>query len=401
MCRGVCFSCFFLFVLFFGFVVQVLGHPLYPSDAVMLFGSPIRVYVVDLDGVGGFRAANHSEVIRGVFNISLGYDGSYDLNSKTYVFINVSYQMVKDWQTYRYIVENENNCIIVNTHDEILPVPNGYSKEEWIDKIADFILNRWGTWVHTGGLAFHIIQYQNGTRQEWMEGLKQLMKKANIDITLKHPTAHNPLIHMSTSALDEFNVIESDRRAHILRDFAQAEVEKFDVDYCIYVGEESQSTGLTPFDVLMLDVYATFSLEYILSAAFKLSNSPDQYGVFVYSSPWIFYDSNGDLMKSVDCSLAMGAIPMAAALWAEAVYPAQKIMQAEKSEHKNEELLQKAKNLYIEGKYKQAAVEAEKAMKVQDIPIAAILALTTTFAVIVAAVLIQKRRNKGKSTDIT
>jgi len=367
----------------------------------MLFGSPVRVYVVDLDGVGGFRAANHSEVVRGVFNVSLGYDGSYDLDGNTYVFINVSYWMVRDWQTYRHIVENENNCIIVNTHDEILPVPNGYSKEEWIDKIADFILNRWGTWVHTGGLAFHIIQYQNGTRQEWMEGLKQLMKKANIDITLKNPTAHNPLVEMTTSKLDEFFVVSNVReyKVLLLRTFNYASCEKFDIDYCIYVGEESQSTGLTPFDVLMLDVYATFNLEYILSAAFKLSNSPDRYGVFVYSSPWIFYDSNGDLMKPEDCSLAMGAIPMAAALWAEAVYPAQRIVQAERSEHVNEELLQEAKNLYSEGKYKQAAVEAEKAMKVQDIPTAAILALTTTFAVIAATVFIYKRRRNKRGME--
>ena len=53
--------------------------------------------------------------------------------------------------------------------------------------IADFMVNRWGTWVHTGGLPFRIVQYENGTTGEWLEGFKKMMTHTNQNIEVKNP----------------------------------------------------------------------------------------------------------------------------------------------------------------------------------------------------------------------
>ena len=37
----------------------------FSSSTVEMHGGPIRLYIVDLEGVSGFRAANHSAVVEG------------------------------------------------------------------------------------------------------------------------------------------------------------------------------------------------------------------------------------------------------------------------------------------------------------------------------------------------
>ena len=153
------------------------------SDSVF----PLKVYVLNLPGVGNYRFSNHSDLIDGVrsaieisneqsqvkeFKFYLGFPGDFAAKLN----VNISCIMVENWTTYRTVIESESNAIVVNTYDEFLPVPDGYLKEAWADRIADFMLNRWGTWVHAGGYPFYRVCFQNGTQAEWGEaGFQRLM----------------------------------------------------------------------------------------------------------------------------------------------------------------------------------------------------------------------------------
>jgi len=100
----------------------------------------------------------------GVKHVTIALAGN-DLGAN--IKVNVSYVLVQDWRTYESVLKQGNDTIIVNTHDQYLPVPSGYTREEWVDMIADFMLNRWGTWVHIGGYPFYSVWCENGTTSEW------------------------------------------------------------------------------------------------------------------------------------------------------------------------------------------------------------------------------------------
>jgi hypothetical protein len=69
--------------------------------------------------------------------------------------------------------------VVVNAHGAVVPIPEGYSKEAWVDKIAEAMLYRNVTWVHVGGYPFYYFQRQGSTMETWGDdGLKKLM--ANI-----------------------------------------------------------------------------------------------------------------------------------------------------------------------------------------------------------------------------
>jgi len=87
------------------------------------------------------------------------------------VILSVTVQIVDDWHLQKPR-ESEANIIIINTHDEILPVPDGYTKREWIAKIADFLTNRWGTWTHIGGYSFYHVHYQDVLRNMFTGALR-------------------------------------------------------------------------------------------------------------------------------------------------------------------------------------------------------------------------------------
>lgn len=346
------------------------------SDAfVEMRSGPIALYIVDLDGVGGVRAANHSAVVDGATQatfINMRHKLSfpvyisdraipdYDVN----VYVNVSYEVVRDWPAYRQIVEKANNTIIVNTHDKILPVPEGYTKEKWIAVIADFMLNRWGTWVHTGGLPFHVVRYENGTTKEWNQGFQQLLENANLNITIQNPPKENLLIDFGRDAdsyLGQWGVkidYEFGNHSISLSNFFEVSTENC---YCI---KRTSQDSLK----LLLEIYALPQTEngalnwYNPSVAIELSNSTDRYGVFVYMSPWTFYDVASNMFTDNHANgIAMGAIPTAAAIWCEAGYAAKNIVEANAATQKDENMLQKAVEMFNFGNFKQAIIFAEKA----------------------------------------
>jgi hypothetical protein len=96
--------------------------------------------------------------------------------------------VVTSWSQYASIITSYSEVIVVNTHGQYLPVPSGYTEGQWVDKIADAMLNRRLTWVHVGGYTFFWVWYQQtGTGEERGEqGFKQLMthiNKSDVDLS--------------------------------------------------------------------------------------------------------------------------------------------------------------------------------------------------------------------------
>lgn len=343
----------------------------FSGSTVEMSGGAIRLFIVDLDGVGGSRAANHSAVVEGARQATfinakrkLSFIASgYEVN----VYVNVTYELVNDWQSYRQLVENANNTIIVNTHDEILPVPSGYARESWVSVIADFMLNRWGTWVHTGGLPFRIVRYENGTTEEWNDGFKSLMEQANQKVTIENPPSLPLLVPAdsnSDSLIGDFGIYLDSTNAYSLADFAEVLIDSANgFHYCLKFGENN-------VDPCMMQIYninlTSNSNVYAPSASLMLTNGTDSYGIFIYSSPWKFTDGFGNYISDFNCSMGMGAIPTAAALSSEAGYAAGKIVEVTSAKFKDENMLQKANSAFYAGNYKQAIVYAEKATSADE-----------------------------------
>jgi hypothetical protein len=109
--------------------------------------------------------------------------------------------VVTSWAQYKGLVETSSGSIIVNTHGEFLPVPDGYAKESWFDKIAEGMIHRRLTWVHTGGYTFYHVWYQgSGDGGVWEEningrtggaGFNRLMSKIGLtNVDLWAPSGH-------------------------------------------------------------------------------------------------------------------------------------------------------------------------------------------------------------------
>lgn len=133
----------------------------------------LKVYVVAISGVaGGHGFGNLSSAVAGAvfasntdvvkfYNNQLGPDVYYNQP------VNITTDVVTDWNAYETIVVNESNAVVVNAHADILPVPQNYTKEAWVSVIADAVANRNITWVHTGGYPFYYYQPQDGNETLW------------------------------------------------------------------------------------------------------------------------------------------------------------------------------------------------------------------------------------------
>ena len=177
---------------------------------------PLRVYILDLPYVGNYRFSNHSDLINGIrraVEISSGQSQvkEFKFNLEPWgevvakLNVNVSCMMVEDWTAYRRVIESESNAIVVNTYDEFLPVPDGYLKEAWADRIADFMLNRWGTWVHVGGYPFYRVWFQNGTQSIWGEaGFQELMAHIGKGNAICYPP-NADAFYPSVSVMSDFD----------------------------------------------------------------------------------------------------------------------------------------------------------------------------------------------------
>jgi len=147
------------------------------------------VYILCLSGVSG-HWRNPQRVKEGAIKAIKPYGARCDSSNIPLVhprfgtsppFLGISYEVISDWNTYRQIVESYKDIIIINTHDEILPVPSGYSRESWTDKIAEAMLERQVSWVHVSGYPFFYVWLQGSSSfQLWgAAGFQRLMQHVN------------------------------------------------------------------------------------------------------------------------------------------------------------------------------------------------------------------------------
>jgi hypothetical protein len=166
----------------------------------------VDVYVIVLDGVEVRDVDNVTKVVDGAreavetvnennFTVDLPFSRIW-VNVSSHFFrkgslfegtwyvhfripVNASFHVVTEWDVYESVVESSRECVVVNAHGAVVPIPEGYSKEAWVDKIAEAMLYRNVTWVHVGGYPFYYFQRQGSTMETWGDdGLKKLM--ANI-----------------------------------------------------------------------------------------------------------------------------------------------------------------------------------------------------------------------------
>jgi hypothetical protein len=350
---------------------------------------PLKVYVLSLPDVGNYRVSNHSDVVEGVKQAVKIYPGDSDVKELVIPLwfgltmklnVNVSYTMVQDWNAYRTLVESANNTIIVNTHDEYLPVPEGYTKGGWMDEVADFMLNRWGTWVHAGGYPFYRVWHQNGTKEEWGEnGFKHLMNhigKGNV--TCYPPADWDPTDPATFSGwasqhlgINWFLYGDPIAEFHYAVLGCPINFEDFEDEY---IG------GLYSYE------------DYKPGAIIRYSQNQStfNFGIYVHMGVWEFHDIDG--IRKPSSELAIGFISTAAAIYGEFFCAADKlysrsgdsaaevILRAEKEGRtigldEAKSLFQNALDAFASGNYKlvaayaiQAKLTAEKAAAPNTLP---------------------------------
>lgn len=285
---------------------------------------PLRVYVLSLPDVGNYRFSNHSSVVEGVLQAVQirPFNGQvkeltiplWFLDLVVKLNVSVSHVMVDDWDMYETLVESGNNTIIVNTHDEYLPVPDSYSKEDWVDKIADCMLNRWGTWVHAGGYPLFRVWYQNGTTEEWGElGFKRLMSHVGKgNITCYPPTDWRPedpaMLTLGTAQGMGINWFwQYTNMALSLADFEHAHL-GYPVD-CKHFSTEGLHIGT---------IYKSYN-QYALGAMLRYSQNQSgfDFGIYIHLGAWQFSDGGGNELPSEPIA---GFISTAAAIYDEFYY---------------------------------------------------------------------------------
>ncbi len=286
---------------------------------------PLKVYVLSLPDVSNYRVSNHSDVVEGVKQAVKIRPGDSQIKELTMPLwfglimklnVSVSHTVVQDWNEYKALVESANNTIIVNTHDEYLPVPEDYTKEEWTDKIADFMLNRWGTWVHAGGYPLYHVWHQNGTREEWGEdGFKRLMShigKGNL--TCYPPPDWDPT-DMSNPAtfslwasqgmgINWFLYDDPITKFHCVNPGYPVNFEDFEGQYI--GGVYSLITPYRPGAIIR----------------FSQNQSAFNFGIYVHLGTWQFYTGGG---RELPSDLGMGFISTAAAIYGEFFCAAHKL----------------------------------------------------------------------------
>jgi hypothetical protein len=381
---------------------------------------PLKVYAISLPDVGNYRISNHSNIIEGVKQATKIYPGDTDVK-ELYIplwfrlimklNVSVSYTLVQDWNEYKTLVESANNIIIVNTHDEYLSVPEGYTKEEWTDKVADFMLNRWGTWVHAGGYPFYRAWHQNGTKEEWGEnGFKRLMShigKGNL--TCYPPAGWDPSNRATFSLWAAQGMSRWYLYGTSILGFAEANP-GYPISFEDFEGQYIGS----------LYSYGDYKPGAIIR--YSQNQSAFNFGIYVHMSPWRFYLSNG---REIECpDLAMGFISTAAAIYGEFFCAADKlysrsgnstaeaILRAEKEGRtvgltEAKSLFQDALDAFTAGNYKlaaayaiQAKLTAEKAAAPNTLP--QVIAIIITIAVpigIGAYYKINNKKNKGRASN--
>lgn len=264
--------------------------------------------------------------------------------------------------------------------------------------IADFMLNRWGTWVHTGGLPFRLVRYENGTTEEWADGFAQFIPIIGLNATIANPPQAHMHIEMSSMPLlGDFAVCLYPKDWDPLTFFWNAVVSDANgLNHCLKYGPNDTDTSMLHVYAIELD-----STLYVVSAALMVSNkTTEQIGVFVYSNPWQFADPADNHIATDNCGIAMGIIPTAAAIWSEVGYSAKKIVEAGATEARDKSLLQEATEAFNVGNYKQAILYAEKSAAAWQLSfvLPAMVSSASGITLITATILYRYRLRKKQET---
>lgn len=334
---------------------------------------PVSIYIVSLADVGNYRASNLSMVVEGAIQATKVDTVSVflDWGNVGKVNVSITVHIISDWEAYRMLIEWGNNVIVVNTHDEYLPVPSGYTKEGWTDKISDFMLNRWGTWTHLGGYPLYRVWYQNGTKEEWGErGFKTLMNhigKGNA--TCNSPTGENTKADI---ILNGAMVLGSWYWSTINRTYSLVTLARVNVGRPLKYQDFEEEHWILP--LYEWTDKSTGKLYWPI-AAIKFSEENRKFGIYVHLGAWRFYDAS-DNEFSEHNDLALGFVSTAVAIWSEAGWPILEIYEASDaiqramraghtgSLDQAENLLQRAIDTYNQGKYKESVIYSEQAAEI-------------------------------------
>ena len=325
----------------------------------------LKIYVVALEGVATYRVENSSEIVRGVFeaaainktSVLLGFKGIWRLDFKEVEF-NAICAVIADWTGYEVLVEFGSDVVVINAHGEYLPVPRGYSKEEWVGKIADAMLNRQMTWIHLGGYPFYYVQHQKGDIETWEDkGFQELTSyigKGDVNCLSPPDCPYSSISGFGGQSLGDWRKL-----------------------WDVYTAMSVRPLKASDFkDLLILDIY-TYSCdnERLYPGAvirFLLANETSDYGFYVHLGAWQFRDLNNRDIDNPD--FYMGYVATAAAIWSEVGFSTYLLYCGvpEDIETANatgrtqgldqaESFLQQAINVYEQGKYKTAIALAYQA----------------------------------------
>jgi hypothetical protein len=137
-------------------------------------------YILQLTGVPAANVGNMSAIAQGAIDASKLKDTQINKNlprAHPKEIINYNYTpyyemtptIVSSWSQYVNIILGPPGSTIVNTHGEYLPVPSGYTKEQWVDKIAYAMAFNRLIWVHISGYTFYYVWYQDtGDGGSWI-----------------------------------------------------------------------------------------------------------------------------------------------------------------------------------------------------------------------------------------
>jgi len=273
------------------------------SDAeIVPFGEvDVELYVVALDGVGAHGVGSVGRVVEGVLasrvNATYCRLSPYPPITLAEVKINTTATVIHDWSTYREVVERGSNIIIVNAHGETLPVPSGYTKELWADKIAEAMAYRNVTWVHTGGYPLYFYHHQESGEGEWREeGFQRLMS---------HIGKNNVTCH-SHSWLSESTKIDMHNVAYELLSFYWYihAAYKVNLGKPLYGPDWNNSIILCIWGVDYADMPG---------AVIKFGNQAHDFGIYVHIGTNKTYSLNN---VPTDGDFYRGYMGAAAAIWA-------------------------------------------------------------------------------------
>lgn len=372
----------------------------------------LKVYVVCLDGVGAHGVGDVNRTVEGVLSASLVNVTRLDLEivwpviRLGEVVMNTSVTVISDWSAYREVVETGLGVIIVNAHGETVPVPFGYSKEDWVDKIAEAMAYRNVTWVHTAMYPFYFAWRQEGGDQElWGEdGFKRLMSHIGLP-DASCPNDNELQFEFLTNGGEEL-------RMHSWYDLGAATI--------VRKGRPLKASDFKNYTILSIWGYED---EYLTGAVIKFANASDAYDFGFYVHIGTNQTYNSDHVPS-DSDFYRGYAGAAAAMWANAWYLSAKvaISEVEKAISKAEsegrtEGLDKAKQLLQEAitaigkwlttsniKARDAKIKAENATKPSPtenyaLPLTIFgvaIATTTTSMIIIWKRNSKKKANKTK-----